>query len=158
MPFCRLVRFAVLAVALVSGTGALAAPTMYGTYYDETPGVLNCNTGANFCRLYFSQLPSNKLVMARKLHCEITTRSPLIQARLEVAATSGGDALPRYVQLPIPPAITAQSNGYYYNSVEIETQWLMGQSRFPLVEVVTYAFSSIFVDCTLIGELIDPIQ
>lgn len=150
-------RFLAVAAIALSGVCAHATPVLYGTFYDETPGLKAC-PATTFCRQNFAQLSSVKLTLGMRLHCRIDTTSPVILATLGVSATDGGTPLGRYVQLTInrPPGTLS---GYYYATVDTEPRFLMGQSRYPFVEVITDSTSTnIFVDCTLSGQLVDPIQ
>jgi hypothetical protein len=155
MQFVR--RFLAVAAIAFSGVCAHATPVLYGTFYDETPGLKTCND-ATYCRQNFAQLSSTKLTLATSLHCRLSTTSPVVLATLRVSATDGGAALGRYVPLTInrPPGTLS---GYYYATVDTDPRFLMGQSRYPFIEVVTDASSSLlFIDCTLSGQLVDPIQ
>ena len=155
MHLARFVQFAVVAAALVSGTLAQAAPLSYGKYYDDTSGFFPCGT-ASSCRINFGQLPPNKLVMVRKLHCLFSSSLPVVFAYLQVSATNGGGPIAR--NLPLEYAqVTAASNGFYYTKVDTDTQWLIGQGRFQFVIFALAQTGSISGECTLTGELVDPI-
>lgn len=158
MHFAWFARFAIVAAALVTGGQANSASTTYGTYYDETASIIG-GSGSYSCRLNFSQLSSTNLTKIKKLHCLVVTQSAPIIVRLEVSATSAGSPLGRFlpIQLPLPSA--AASDGYIYTSILVETDWLVGQSRFPYINVWTASSAtSILIECTLIGESVAPIS
>ena len=75
--FSRLAQIAGLALGLTIGNQTNAAPLAYGTYYDETQ-VVSC-AGSNNCRVNFSQLPADKLLMVQKINCSIQTTQPINQ-------------------------------------------------------------------------------
>ncbi|MGY8705081.1 hypothetical protein RAD16_04965 [Bradyrhizobium sp. 18BD] len=157
MQLARFAKFAIVAAVLVTGSQANSASTIYGNYYDETASV-NCAPGSFYCRLNFSQLPSTNLTKVKKVHCFVSTQATPIVARLHVSATSNGNSLGRYLPLQLPPPSAALANGYIYTSILVETDWLVGQSRFPFIEVYTLTASPISIECTLIGESVDPIS
>ncbi|HEV2159480.1 hypothetical protein [Bradyrhizobium sp.] len=138
------------------GCGASAAPLSYGGYYDETAGSLNC-AGGNTCRVNFSQTPADKLVGIRKLNCAIGSTTPVTQGFLFAATTNGGPPLPRQLPLPIPSVASAIGGNYYVN-FEADAHWLIGQGRFPFVQIQTFGSSTVQMNCTVTGDLVDPIQ
>ncbi|MBR0721182.1 hypothetical protein JQ612_18585 [Bradyrhizobium manausense] len=145
--------FALAGFALVTGGNSSAAPVRYGNYYDETADVF-CST-VTTCRLNFSQTPTDKLVMLRKLNCNISTTSTLFQALLHIATTNGGLGIARSLPLPVPGPIavgTATTTNF-----ESDIHWLIGQGRFPYVDFDIAAQANIIVNCTMTGDLIDPI-
>lgn len=149
----RLSQIALALIGLMIGGSSSAAPLSYGAYYDET-GVSNC--GASLCRLNFSQTPTDKLVMVRKVNCAITSSSPVYQGFLFIATTNGGAAISRNLPLPIAAPI-AISGGNYATNLESDIHWLIGQGRFPGLAFVTSVTANIGVSCTITGDLIDPI-
>jgi hypothetical protein len=153
--FARSAQSAIFVAALVIGTQAHAQAVAYGTHYDESVTTF-CGFNQTYCRTNFTQLPSNYLVLVKKIHCFIDTQIPLSQAFLKVSTTSGGQALSRFVPLPIT-SISPQASGRYSTSIESEPEWLMGQARFPFIEVSTPSQSVISVWCTLAGDLMTPI-
>lgn len=138
------------------GCGASAAPLSYGDYYDESASSVNCS-GNNTCRVNFSQTPADKLVMIRKLNCGIGSSTPVSQGFLLIATTNGGSFVSRNMPLPIP-SVTSTIGGNYYVNFDAEIHWLIGQGRFPVVQIQTYGPSSVQMNCTLTGDLVDPIQ
>lgn len=161
MQYARLVRFATVAVALVLGTRVDATPLTYGTYYDESSPASSCS-GIRYCNVVFSQLPADKLLLIRKLHCQFATEKPVIGLELlisttQTSATQGGSPLLRSLKLAVP-ATAPFANGGYWTSINFDTQWLVGQSRFPYVNVLMADVGSMSVDCTMIGDLVNPIQ
>lgn len=157
MHFARFARFAIIATALVTGNQANSAPTSYGTYYDETAST-GCGLGGSFCRLNFSQLPSSNLTKIKKLHCTVRTQSAPVLVQLKVSATYNGGSLGRYLPMQLPLPSAAASDGIIYTSILVEADWLVGQSRYPYIEVSTASQSSIVIECTLIGESVAPIS
>lgn len=158
MHFARFAKFAIVAAALVTGSQANSTTTTYGTYYDENAGIsFSCGSGT-YCRLNFSQLSSTNLTKIKKLHCLVTTQSAPILVRLQVSATNNGISLGRYLPIQLPPPSAAASNGYIYTSILVETDWLVGQSRFPYLEVFSASPTIFGIECTLIGESVAPIS
>lgn len=156
MHFARFARFAIIAAALGTGSQANSASTTYGTYYDET-AYINCASGSFYCRLNFSQLSSTNLTKIKKLHCLVSTQSTPVIAHLQVSATSNGSSLGRFlpIQLPLP---SAAIGGVIYTSILVETDWLVGPSRFPFLEVYMANQTGTYIECTLIGESVAPIS
>jgi hypothetical protein len=159
MHFARLAQFAVLGTALVIGSQANAGALSYGTYYDET--VLSQCGVVNQCRVNFSQLPPDKLVLVRKIHCQVSTQQQPAVMELFVSATLGGGPIARDLPLqflPNQPGTSALSDGFLRYTVNVETQWLVGQSRFPYISIFAPTANSMTGDCTIIGDLVTPIQ
>jgi hypothetical protein len=152
MLFARVARLATVAVALLCGSQANAGPTIYGTYYDETAVNLSCTTN---CNVNFSQLPSDKLIIVRKLNCLISSQGRPVQAQFFVS--DGVTTMARHFSIPLPAAPTPASNGYYYTTVDMNPEWLIGQARYPYVAVSTLPSGTLTVDCTLRGDLYLPI-
>lgn len=152
----RALRIVLTAFVGLYGFGASAAPLSYGGYYDETIGNIVCSAGT-ICRVNFSQTPANKLVMIRKLNCAISATTPVIEGYLMVATTNGGGSIGRNVPLPIPSVTSMIGNAHFVN-FEADIHWLIGQGRFPFVQITTYLNSDAQLKCTLTGDLVDPIQ
>ncbi|MBR0687474.1 hypothetical protein JQ594_16200 [Bradyrhizobium manausense] len=152
----RFVELAIIAAAAVGASPIEAAPTSYGTYYDDySVSVSTCLSSAG-CRVNFSQLPSDKLTLVRKVNCKIRSTEQVFVARLSVSAANGGVSLGRFADLPTPAANLI--NTFYYMSIDTDPQWLIGQSRFPYVEVQTIGLSDTTMVCNFVGELVTPIQ
>jgi hypothetical protein len=159
MNFSRLAQSAVLVAALAIGTQAHAAPLVYGTYYDETTSFSCQNTSTTQCPALFSQLPADKLVMVRKIECFIYSAHVLSNGFLFISPTSGGVPIGR--SLPMAILMTgnsAHADGSYRYTVDMDIHWLVGQSRFPYVNFTSDAPATIIGDCTLVGDLVTPIQ
>lgn len=153
----RAPRVALVAFVFMYGNGASAAPLAYGNYYDETASVV-CGGGVNSCALYFSRTPLDKLVMVRQLKCYITSGTPATAAFLNIAtAANGVGTIARNLPLPIPANIQ-QIGGGYNTSIDTDIHWLIGQGRFPWFYVQTFGPTTIGVNCTIVGDLIDPIS
>jgi hypothetical protein len=160
MHFARLAQIATVLATFVIGSHANAAPVVYGTYYDESVPLGQCPGMTNNCAAFFSQLPSNQLTKVRRIHCFVRTTQRIVQATLEVsAAPNGANVLSRFVPIPLPASsVTPTSDGVYHTSLDLDTEWLVGQSRFPFVGVGLAAVGGVTLfQCTLIGDLIDPI-
>lgn len=152
--FARLVCLAA-AVALMMSNSAHAQATRYGTYYDETI-VIDCPVGPA-CAAVFSQLPSDKLTVLHHISCNIVSYAPSRMATLRISTTaSPANAMPRAMPMPLGPTVT--SGGTYTTNTTLTTDYLVGQSRFPFVEVNDTQAGDILMQCTLEGELIDPIH
>ena len=150
--FARFAQIAIASVSLVVGGQTHATPLSYGSYYDETVQAM-CANGS--CRVEFSQLPANKLLMVSKINCAGFTFEPLIAANLQVSASAGGSPLSRYFYLAVPPAQLI--NGTYRSNFREDTHYLIGQGRFPYVTLFSTGGAGTFT-CTLIGDLVTPIQ
>ena len=135
-----------------------ATPTIYGTYYDDTPVENGC-FNQTYCQFYFSQLPSNKLVLVRKILCSLTTSSRPVGVYFLVAqGSNGSNTLARRLSLPVLAPVV-QSNGYFLTSVDVDPRFLIGQSRYPYLQISTETTSgTLYGSCSLSGDLIDPIQ
>ncbi len=135
--FARLTQFAIVALVLVIGNHAKASPLSYGTYYDETVSA-NCN-GAS-CRIKFSQTPPDKLLMVSKISCLIVSTAQQLDLTLQISTTLGGQALSRHLRmsLPAPQFVSSQ----YFTNLREDTHYLVGQGRFPFVQVDTNSSST----------------
>jgi hypothetical protein len=160
--FSRLAQFAAVTAAFVIGPQAKSAtPLSYGNYYDERVSI-NCGSSVYSCQVAFSQTPSNKLVLIRKVHCNFNSTVPLSWVTLFIGTTPGDNPLSRELPLqflPSHPGTAAQSDGNYRYTVDVTTQFLIGQSRFPFIAGTTnYTIAaSMSGNCTLIGDLVTPI-
>jgi hypothetical protein len=149
----RFAQFAVVVLALVIGSRVEAGPIIYGTYYDETVFAVGCS--GSVCRLNFSQLPSDKLLLVNNINCQFVANAQAVSFILGISATSGGAPFGRALLLPFPPV--ALINSYYTTTFSENTQWLIGQGRFPYVQGTFAAGLSGQMTCTLIGNLVTPI-
>lgn len=156
----RLIHFAVVTVFLVLGANqANAQATIYGTYYDETVIGTNCTSPTILtCRVDFSQTPSDSLVMITEVSCLNSSTKQPYALLLHVAATSGGQPISRELFIDYaPPLISVLS--LYAGSVHKNVQWLIGQGRFPYVEISYGSIgNSATVNCTIVGNLVTPIS
>ena len=150
--FVRLTRLVFLATLLLAVGEANAGPTIFGTYYDET--VTSGSCGSNTCRLNFSQTPADKLVLVSKINCNLQTNLPPPAFFFQIATTNGGNGLPRAIYLPFSPSIL--SGGIYYTTFREDTQFLVGQGRFPYVSMGFLSGVVGNMSCTLIGSLVSP--
>lgn len=156
MRFAEFAKSAVVAIALLAGTQAYAAPVTVGTYYDETISG-SCSSQTN-CSVFFTQAPSNKLVSVRKLHCRIETTQPLYVGGLFISMDGSQNAIQRWLPLTLPSIeySAPASNTAFRAYVDMNTEWLIGQGRFPFIRASTVTASNSTITCTLIGALVDP--
>ena len=150
--FTRFSQFVLVASLLLVSAQASAVPLAYGTYYDET---VSSGCGGNTCRLNFSQTPSDKLLLVSRINCNLQTNLQPSALLLQISATSGGSGLQRNLWLPFSPAIV--SGGIYYTTFREDTQFLVGQGRFPFVQMVFLAGIGGSISCTMIGSLVTPL-
>lgn len=156
MRFAEFARSAVVAATLFAGTQAHAAPVTVGTYYDETISG-SCGSQTN-CSVFFAQTPANKLVQVHKLHCGIQTTQPIAFGGLFISTDGTPNAIQRWLPLPFPntqysgPASNTEFNAHF----DMNTEWLIGQGRFPFIRASTATASNSVISCTLIGALVDP--
>ncbi|MBR0834388.1 hypothetical protein JQ612_14445 [Bradyrhizobium manausense] len=154
MHSARTAKLAIIASSLVIATQAPATQTLYGTHYDET--ISHSCFATTYCQVLFSQLPSDKLTLVHRATCRFTTTVPVYVSNLQVSATTNGATLGRYVQLTLNTP--GPVGGSYFTTVDVDPEFLMGPSRYPYVEAYTSTNSTIFIECTLSGELVTPIQ
>lgn len=157
----NLIRFAkatIVAAALVLATQSHAGPIVYGTYYEDTLPGNECVTGAgNTCQLYFSQTPSNKLVLVRNLSCYQSSTKQPYAAAINVSASLGGASLGRAQWIPYSPPLVS-SLSLYAGVFQSDIRLLIGQGRFPMIQVFYNGTSSVAtLVCSISGELVDPL-
>jgi hypothetical protein len=155
--FARLTMFVVVALALAVGSQAKAAPLTYGTYYDEEELAATCFSAMN-CRTNFAQLPSDHLLLLKKVNCQILSAQPLINVLVSIAQTSGGDPFGRGIYVNPGPAVVTTGTVFYLYSFQTDAQILIGQGRYPYIQAVTQVTSSISMNCGILGDLVTPIQ
>ena len=152
----RLSQAAFFALALIAGSNVNATPLVYGTYYDDSASG-TCN--GNNCRANFSQLPADKLLMVTNVGCSfVSTPGPISAAYLQVSATLNGIALARYFPLTFPvPQLVSNA---YFTTIGQNTHFLFGQGRFPFILITTSGqpVTGSLMACTIVGDLITPIQ
>ncbi|WP_194467115.1 hypothetical protein [Bradyrhizobium sp. CCBAU 53340] len=155
MHFTRFAGIAFIAPFILAGHSQ-AAPVRIGTYYDETIST-TCSSPSVSCAAWFSGLPSDKMVLVQRVNCNFVGSLPLVKAHFGVSVTSGGASQPREIALPLSITNTTAVNGSYFAATDTGAEWLMGQGRFPYVEVFTNQASGTgSFKCTLIGKLVDP--
>jgi hypothetical protein len=153
--FARFTQFAVAALILTGGAQSHAAPLVYGTYYEEYQSII-CSTFTS-CTLFFSQTPSDRLLMLSKIDCHVQSSTPITSNFLRISANSGGQPLPtRFLPLPLTPPIF--TNNAYFMDFYRDTHFLIGQGRFPYIVVSVVSTGSQILDCTIVGDLVTPIQ
>lgn len=139
---------------LITGGSSSAASLAYGNYYDET--VSERCENAYLCQLNFSQTPTDRLVMIRKVNCQIHSTSPVEQGFLGIGtAYGGGGGIRRYLPLPIPSPVAGSS---YQTNFESDSHWLVGQGRFPFIQMNSVPRGTYSILCTITGDLVAPIQ
>jgi hypothetical protein len=162
MYFHRSLQFLILITTLVVGTQARSSdstPLAYGNYYDQTVDSLVCFTNPiSICYLRFNQLPSNKLLLIRKIQCSFNSSGPFGHPTLYVGTSFGNNPITRHLPLQIVELGNAV-NGVYRYSVDMTTQWLVGQGRYPYIEInlATAQPAAPGGGCTLIGDILNPI-
>lgn len=157
MRFASFAKSTAIATTLIISAQATAAPVRYGTYYDELQVHANCSANI-VCQVNFSQLPSDRLLMLSKVNCSINSSQPLAMATVSASATPGGASIGRGVSFNLGPALFA-ANLYFY-SIETDARFLMGQGRFPYIQVYTSTFvnANFQTNCGIVGDLVTPIQ
>ncbi len=156
MRFAEFAKSAVVAAALFAGSQAHAAPVIVGTYYDETISG-SCSSQTN-CSVFLTQTPSSKLVSVHKLHCRIQTTQPIYVGGLFISTDGSQNAIQRWLPLTFPSTeySAPASNTEFRAYVDMSTEWLIGQGRFPFIRASTGTPSNSTITCTLIGALVDP--
>lgn len=155
----QVARLAAATLAFAYVPYAHSAPLSYGTYYEDTSfaGCGFVNTG---CRLNFGQTPADKLVKLKHVHCNFNSQSPINTAFFYIAATSGGASLGRELPLQFLPSQAgtgAQSDGFFRYTVSMDTEFLIGQGRFPWVNFYISSSATTSMSCVISGELVNPI-
>jgi hypothetical protein len=154
--FARLAMLTVVALALAVGSQAKATPLTYGTYYDEEFVGGSCPNSQS-CRANFSPLPSDNLLLLKKINCEITSSQPIVFVIVTISQTSGGQDFGRGIYVnPGPAVVTSASSSYLY-SFQTDAQLLIGQGRYPFIQVETSG-GSISMVCGILGDLVTPIS
>jgi hypothetical protein len=154
--FARLTMFAVVALALAVG-GARATPLSYGTYYDEEELVAVCNSGIA-CIVPFSAVPSDQLLLLKKVNCQINSNQPLIAVAVSISQTHGGTSFGRGIRVNPGIAVVTTGGTQYFYSFQTDAQILIGQGRFPFIEADTGSSSAMIMTCGILGDLVTPIQ
>lgn len=155
MYFARFPLLAVVAASLVIGSGARAVPVTYGTYFDETaspPGICS----ASLCTVFFSQVPTNKLLLVTHVACYFITPFPVTNLILGVNTFPTSGPLQRQYPLQLPqPVLHA---GTYYTQISHPVNFLVGQGRYPFVQAQTGGGGGNWgIQCTYSGTLVNPI-
>jgi hypothetical protein len=154
--FARLTMLAVVVLALAVGSQAKAAPLSYGTYYDEEFVGGSCSTGGP-CRANFTQTPLNNLLLLKKINCQITAAQVVALVIVSISQTSGGPDFGRGIYVNPGPAVVASSGSTYLYSFQTDAQILIGQGRYPFIQVETTG-GSVSMLCGILGDLVTPIQ
>ncbi|MGW1422479.1 hypothetical protein ACWAT4_20460 [Bradyrhizobium manausense] len=158
MRFAPFANFTAIASTLIICSQAMAAdPVRYGTSYDQLQLGTTCS-GNISCQVNFSQLPSDRLFMLSKVNCSVNSTQPLATALVSASTASGGWPIGRGVNFNPGPALFA-ANLYFY-SIEADARFLIGQGRFPYIQVMTSSFvnANIQMNCGIVGDLVTPIQ
>jgi hypothetical protein len=155
--FDRLTMFAVVTLALAVGSQAKATPLSYGTYYDEEQVNVACAVAVS-CRVNFSQLPSNNLLLLKKINCLVTSAQPLILVMVSISQTSGGASFGRGIYVNPGAAVVTSGPTEYNYSFQTDAQILIGQGRYPFIEAQSAAGGGFNMTCGILGDLVTPIQ
>jgi hypothetical protein len=146
------VRALVAAAALLSSTGANAAQTVYGNWYEDNASI-NCSTPVAQCSLYFSATPD--VVRIKRLSCYVDTAALVRRARLAVATTSGGLST-RTVFFEITSMPASASQHYYQANQEVD--FTVGSGRFPFILFASDGATVTWtVECIISGDA-QPMQ
>lgn len=94
--------------------------------------------------------------MVRKINCIFYTRKAPGFAKLNVSTIPNGGPLIRYLPLKFETG-QVLVNGFRYSTVEMDVHWLMGQGRHPYINLWLPEFDNVEMECTISGELVDPI-
>jgi hypothetical protein len=154
--FSRLIQVTLVAQGLAISNHVKAAPLAYGTYYDETIENINCSS-ASTCRVNFSQLPADRLLMVNKINCTILSSQPLTNVFFRISATLDGSPVSsRFLPIALPPSQLI-SGGYFTNFRE-DAHYLVGNGRFPyvLAQTAFVTTTNFTMACTMIGDLVAP--
>ncbi|MBR0690008.1 hypothetical protein JQ594_29150 [Bradyrhizobium manausense] len=155
MRLSRLAASALTIASLPFAQPIIAAPVTVGTYYDET-ATGSCGVGTS-CSITFTQLPSNMLLKVEKVHCWANGQSsPILSASLVIAASQGGPTIQRFLPLPLLMLGGGAISGSYYETIDTETGWLIGQGRFPIIQFGFLSGNYVVGQCTIIGQLVPP--
>lgn len=154
MRFAYFVRIAILTGLLIT-SAATAAPVTFGSYYDEnvTPPAI-CS--ASLCTVFFSQLPSDRLLLVTNVACAFVTPYPVTQIVLGINAgpTSGTQSRELPLQLPQPVVYA----GYNYMQFNQPVHFLIGQTRYPFIQAQTGGGGGNWgMKCSISGELVTQI-
>jgi len=158
MHFSKRIKLAAGLVAVAFVPTASSTPLSYGSYYED-PSSIACGY-VNFCRLNFGSTPADKFVKLRHIHCNFNSSVPVGSASLSISATSGGSSLGRELPLqffPSQPGTSAQSDGAYRYTVSMDTEFLIGQGRFPFLYFFTNASGFASMTCIITGESLSPV-
>lgn len=150
----RSFRQTFLLFAVFSSAQVSAAPVVYGDYYDETINQGGA-CGGGFCYVKFSQTPSDKLVRITRVSCRIYSSAQPIALELGIATGTDPSVtkLSRF-QFFGPPA-PQFIGGAYVTLLNEETNFLIGQGRFPFVEIGLSSVNS--NTCTISGQIVNPL-
>lgn len=149
MSLARLLQFAIGCAAMaVVGTPAVAEQASYGAHYEER-NQATCNGS---CWVYFSPIPANKVFIARRILCRMSSASPIIGhgfAVLQGVETGYMRSSP----LSYPTqGVNIGGSTLYYSSAN-ETRFAVGASRYMRVDFTTVNTAFSVIDCHVSGTL-----
>jgi hypothetical protein len=76
---------------------------------------------------------------------------------VSISQTSGGPSFGRSIYVSPGPAIVT-SGPYYYYSFQTDAQILIGQGRYPFIQISTQQIGSFYMVCGILGDLVTPIS
>ena len=150
----RLIQGALVAAMLASIGPAAAVPVRSGNYYDETaspPAICS----ASLCTVFFSKLPTDKLLLVTNVACNFTTPYPVTILKLGVNTSPTSGRLQREIALQLPLPVV--SSGTNYMQISHPVNFLVGPGRYPFIEAQTGSGGGSWgATCSLSGTLVSP--
>jgi hypothetical protein len=145
-----LLRLTALSIVMFAGAPASAQVGIAGSYYD-TAVAYPCQTG-NACWVRFPQLPLDKYVLFKRVHCAIYRNTGLRTVILATHAGPNDSISARRVTLRPTLVSTTDVNNYAIND---EVHFLVAPGRYVTIFVDTSVPDAGYVTCQLIGELMN---
>jgi hypothetical protein len=115
------------------------------------PGYVHALRG---CGLAVSFVGYLKTLSNARLKCDWMSQTPIAD-RFYVASSVGGQSIGRNFFCRIGHVVS--SGGLIYGAINDELNVLVGSSRGPAIEIDFAVGRSVVVNCTLIGELQNPL-
>ena len=136
-------QIAAVALAVMLGSSAQAAPIRSGTYYEDNV-TASCSAGP--CNAFFSALPAGKALLVTNIACSITvTNSSLYMAELTVGA---GHTIRREI-LQVGPVRPQGTNNAYTAGGEVKFMFTTGER--PRVTAYLITDTSSHLICRIVG-------
>ncbi|MBR1120859.1 hypothetical protein JQ628_04965 [Bradyrhizobium lablabi] len=136
------------AVLAVIGIPALAEQASFGAHYEER----NQATCSGSCWVYFSPIPANKVFIARRIICRMSSASPIIGhsfAVLQGVETGYLRSSPLFYPTQ---GVNIGGSTLYYSSTN-ETRFAVGATRLMRVDFTTVNTAFSVIDCHISGTL-----